>query len=426
MDRPDACCVQQEHKHEEASMILAVTHALLMTLSLTQAPPPPPYEWNRYPLCEAVDPHRPSPGSLQARQREIALAACKLPVDMISVADVDAGLNGHSLALVPDLENGSLTILARHDDDASLGVLGTFRMPLTEIGAGRFAARLRLADMDTALMTVFLNADSPTVDTDPVVWRGPNAPELAPRLTELTGRVEHHEVFSQAHGETRRVHVYLPPRHDLATGPYPVVFMADGAETAHFAQQVEAAIEAGDLAPLIIVGVLSGPAGVVEDMSDFPVNLRAADYLAGWYEGEPRAEEHQRFFADELTQWASEHFGASTQREDRAVLGFSNGASFARDAGYRRGDKFGWVMAYSPGRGPIRTVEEIDLPRARFRFAAGHYEPGFLLSSELTHNVLSEAGYDSRFTLFTTGHTRDVRDVVLADWLGEAFAPPSP
>ena len=406
-------------------MILAVTHTLLMTLSLTQAPPPPPYEWNRYPLCEAVEAHVPAPDNLEARQRSIALEACQLTTDMISVSDVDAGLDGRPLALVPDLEQGALTILARHDDDASLGVLGTFRMPLTEIGAGRYAARLRLADMDTALMTVFLNADSPTIDTDPVVWRGPSAPELAPRLTALTGRVEHHEVLSEAHGETRRIHVYLPPRHDFAAGPYPVVFMADGAETAHFAHQVEAAIEAGDLAPLIIVGVLSGPAGVVEDMSDFPTDLRAADYLTGWYEGEPRAQEHQRFFADELTRWASEHFGASTQREERAVLGFSNGASFARDAGYRRGDKFGWVMAYSPGRGPIRSVEAIDHPRARFRFAAGRYEPGFLLSSELTHNALSEAGYDSRLTLFTTGHTRDVRDVVLADWLGEAFPGPS-
>lgn len=406
-------------------MILAVTHTLLMTLSLTQAPPPPPYEWNRYPLCEAVEAHVPAPDNLEARQRSIALEACQLPTDMISVSDVDAGLDGRPLALVPDLEQGALTILARHDDDASLGVLGTFRMPLTEIEAGRYAARLRLADMDTALMTVFLNADSPTIVTDPVVWRGPSAPELAPRLTALKGRVEHHEVLSEAHGETRRIHVYLPPRHDLAAGPYPVVFMADGAETAHFAHQVEAAIEAGDLAPLIIVGVLSGPAGVVEDMSDFPTDLRAADYLTGWYEGEPRAQEHQRFFADELTRWASEHFGASTQREERAVLGFSNGASFARDAGYRRGDKFGWVMAYSPGRGPIRSVEAIDHPRARFRFAAGRYEPGFLLSSELTHNALSEAGYDSRLTLFTTGHTRDVRDVVLADWLGEAFPGPS-
>jgi enterochelin esterase-like enzyme len=407
-------------------MILAVTHALMMTLSLAQAEHTPPYEWNRYPLCEDVEAHAPAPNSLEARQHAIALEACQLPTDMIRVSDVDAGLNGQSLALLPDPERSTLTLLARHDDDANLGVLGTFRMPLTEIGEGRYAARLRLAHMDTALMTVVLNSESRTVSTEPVFWRGPNAPHQAPRQSELMGRIEQHEVFSEAHGETRRVHVYLPPAHDLEAGPFPVVFMTDGAETAHFAHQVEAAIMAGELAPLIIVGALSGQSGVVEDMSDFPTDLRAADYLAGWYEGEPRAQQHLRFFADELTDWASEHFGASTQRADRAVLGFSNGASFARDAGYRRGDAFGWVMAYSPGRGPIRSVEAIDHPRASFRFAAGRYEAGFLLSSELTHNTLSEAGYDSRLTLFTTGHTRDVRDVVLADWLGEAFAPPSP
>ncbi|WP_375548442.1 alpha/beta hydrolase-fold protein [Oceanicaulis alexandrii] len=407
-------------------MILAVTHALMMTLSLAQAEQHPPYEWNRYPLCEHVEAYVPEPGGLEARQRSIALEACQLPTDMISISDVDAGLNGQSLALLPDLHRSTVTILARQDDDASLGVLGTFRMPLTKIGEGRYAARLRLAHMDTALMTVFLNSESPTTNTEPVIWRGPIAPDQAPRQSELMGRVEHHKVFSEAHGETRRVDVYLPPEHDLNAGPYPVVFMTDGAETAHFAHQVEAAIKAGELAPLIIVGALSGQSGVVEDMSDFPTDLRAADYLAGWYEDEPRAQEHQSFFANALTDWASERFGASMQREDRAVLGFSNGASFARDAGYRRGDMFGWVMAYSPGRGPIRSVEDIDHPRARFRFAAGRYEPGFQLSSQLTHEVLSAAGYDSRIELFSTGHTRDVRDVVLSDWLGEAFPPPAP
>lgn len=407
-------------------MSLIVTSALWAALGLIQADTPPSYDWRGYPDCSALYADEPQAGSLQARQHETALLACQMPVDDLTVASVDAQLQARPFALLPDPRNGTLTVLARGDADETLSVSGTLNMPLTAIGEGRFAARLRLDRMDEAMMRLILSPDLDDEAAPSLAWRGDKAPAAAARVETLQGRLEHHEVYSPEHDETRRIHVYLPPDHDPASGPYPVVFMTDGAETEHFAHQIEAAISSGALAPVILVGVLSGEEGVVEDRSTFPTDLRAADYLIGWYQDEARAEQHVSFVADTLTDWASLRFGASDARTERAVLGFSNGASFARHAGYLRGDVFGWVMAYSSGYGRLRSVEEFGFPHARFRFAAGRYEPGFKLSTELTREILTEAGYDSRLTLFSTGHTRDVRDVVLADWLGEAFAPPSP
>ncbi|WP_440959113.1 alpha/beta hydrolase [Oceanicaulis sp. LC35] len=401
--------------------MLTVTSALWAALSLAQADVPPPFDWRAYPVCTEVEAYTPTPGSLQAQQKATALLACQTPIDDLTVAEVDEALAGEAFALAPDLQTGALTVLARSETEETLSVSGTLNMPLTPVGAGRFAARLRLERMEEAMVHLILSADLDDETAPSLDWRGPNAPAIAARVEMLDGHIEHHEVYSPVHGETRRVHVYLPPDHDTASGPYPVVFMTDGAETEHFAHQIEAAIKAGELAPLILVGALSGPAGVVEDRSDFPTDLRAADYLIGWYQDENRAEQHLAFFTDTLTDWASAQFGASTDRTQRAVLGFSNGASFARHAGYLRGDVFGWVMAYSSGYGRLRSVEAFDLPHARFRFAAGRYEPGFKLSTELTHGLLSEAGYDTRLTVFSTGHTRDVRDVALAAWLAEAF-----
>lgn len=401
--------------------MLTVTSALWAVLTLAQADAPPPFDWRAYPACSEVEAYESESGSLLARQQETALLACQTPLDDPTLASIDARLAGDAFALVPDLQTGALTVLARSETEETLSVSGTLNMPLNPVGEGRFAARLRLADMDRAMVHLILSPDLDDETAPSLDWRGPNAPMNAARVGVLDGHIEHHEVFSPDHDETRRVQVYLPPNHDPAAGPYPVVFMTDGAETAHFAHQIEAAIQAGELAPLILVGALSGPAGVVEDRSDFPTDLRAADYLIGWYADEDRAEQHLAFFAETLTDWASAQFGASTDRTQRTVLGFSNGASFARHAGYLRGDVFGWVMAYSSGYGRLRSIEPFDPPHARFRFAAGLYEPGFKLSSELTHERLSEAGYDSRLTLFSTGHTRDVRDVVLADWLAEAY-----
>lgn len=82
--------------------------------------------------------------------------------------------------------------------------------------------------------------------------------------------------------ETRRVNVYTPPGYDAA-GPtrYPVLYMPDGGveeDFPHIASTVDTAIRAGELRPLIVVGIenterrrdMTGPTEVAEDRKIAP------------------------------------------------------------------------------------------------------------------------------------------------------------
>jgi predicted alpha/beta superfamily hydrolase len=78
--------------------------------------------------------------------------------------------------------------------------------------------------------------------------------------------------------ETRRINVYTPPGYDAAgaTTRYPVLYMPDGGlkeDFPHIATTVDTAIRAGEMRPVIVVGIenterrrdMTGPTEVAED-----------------------------------------------------------------------------------------------------------------------------------------------------------------
>lgn len=83
-------------------------------------------------------------------------------------------------------------------------------------------------------------------------------------------------------GETRRINVYTPPGYDTAKATrYAVLYMPDGGEQEdfpHLATTVDTAIRAGELRPLILVGIenterrrdMTGPTEVAEDRKVAP------------------------------------------------------------------------------------------------------------------------------------------------------------
>ena len=87
---------------------------------------------------------------------------------------------------------------------------------------------------------------------------------------------------STALKETRRINVYLPPGYDAAKSTrYPVLYMPDGGikeDFPHIATTVDTAIRAGELRPLIVVGIenterrrdMTGPTGIAEDRKIAP------------------------------------------------------------------------------------------------------------------------------------------------------------
>jgi predicted alpha/beta superfamily hydrolase len=94
-----------------------------------------------------------------------------------------------------------------------------------------------------------------------------------------------HESFdmaSRATGDTRCINVYLPPGYRAATTTrFPVLYMPDGGEGEdfpHIATTIDAAIRAGEMRPLLLVGIenterrrdMTGPTRVDEDRTIAP------------------------------------------------------------------------------------------------------------------------------------------------------------
>jgi enterochelin esterase-like enzyme len=205
-------------------------------------------------------------------------------------------------------------------------------------------------------------------------WRGPKAPPAPDVVRELKGTERTASIESKALGEKRAVRVYLPPGHDK-TRPYPVVYATDGRLNADV---LEPLITSGKVRPVIVVATSSGGyLGKRDGAGEYDVrkDLRALEYI-------PRLDpdhfaKHERFFCEEVLAWAERELGASTERQDRAVFGCSNGARFAVEMGLRHPELFGNVFAFS-----VAGARQFEAPGRRERsptyyLAAGTWEKAF-------------------------------------------------
>ncbi len=89
-------------------------------------------------------------------------------------------------------------------------------------------------------------------------------------------------IGSKALGETRRINVYTPPGYDADVhGRFPVLYMPDGGmdeDFPHVTSDIDAAIRAGQMRPVIVVGIenterrrdMTGPTGVGSDRKIAP------------------------------------------------------------------------------------------------------------------------------------------------------------
>jgi enterochelin esterase-like enzyme len=287
---------------------------------------------------------------------------------------------------------------------------------MTRLGASPlWARRDKLERIDQAMLTLFAVDNMPLAMGPETLWRGPNAPPPPPVAKPLKGRVVETELLSQALGESRALAIYLPPGWSREK-TWPVLYMTDSGG-GQFAALVEAMIDLGQVRPLIIVSAASATNSA--DGSD----LRAAEYIPGMGSDPARFDRHMRFFAEEMVAVARREYGASPQREDAVVAGFSNGAVFSLLAGLRHPETFGAAVVMSPG---VAGLEPGDLkltPRARFRLSGGLYEAGFKAAAEREEKTLRDAGFDVKGRYLAAGHSPDQWDVVLQGALAELFPP---
>jgi len=235
-------------------------------------------------------------------------------------------------------------------------------------GTDLWVLTVRIRDLSQAVIGY---AFTPYQDGHPVanedimdrmqVWRGPEAPPAPRRVETLRGQIEEYAIDSEALGERRGLTVYLPPGHD-PTRRLSVVYAADGESMSWLATVLDPLIADGSVPAVIVVGMHSGPSH-----SDPAQDQRGQEYLLGY--NHERFEAHERFFVYEVADWAEQNLGAATNREQRAVFGYSNGGAFAVTMGVRHPERYASVLAFSLARGP----QGLGTPDWTANMAPRHY-----------------------------------------------------
>jgi predicted alpha/beta superfamily hydrolase len=156
-------------------------------------------------------------------------------------------------------------------------------------------------------------------------------------------------IESAALKETRRINVYTPPDHGstpdhggAGAGRYPVLYMPDGGlqeDFPHVAATVDAAIRAGEMRPMIVIGIenterrrdVTGPTEVEEDRKIAPRVGGSAAF--------------RRFIADELMPQVRLRYRVT---EETAILGESLAGLFIVETFFLQPELFDTYIALSP------------------------------------------------------------------------------
>jgi hypothetical protein len=181
-----------------------------------------------------------------------------------------------------------------------------------------------------------------------------------------SSRFELFSLLAPSLDRSKQIRVYLPPGYDCAgTRRYPVFYLNDGqdlfdwnpfaadlgpalaAEIAareawygswRLEDRLGRAIAAGDLPPMIVVGVASDDGLRSRDLAPVPWDGS----------GEARGAEFGGFVAEAVVPAVDRRFRTATDRRCRGIGGASLGGVSALQIGLAHPDRFGMVLAFSP------------------------------------------------------------------------------
>ena len=154
-----------------------------------------------------------------------------------------------------------------------------------------------------------------------------------------------HDTFTLATtspAETRVINVYKPPGYEASQARYPVLYMPDGGmqeDFPHVAEAVDAGIRAGEVQPLILVGIenterrrdMTGPTSVASDMAIAPRVGGSAVFRA--------------FIAKQLIPEIGRRYRVDSHR---GIIGESLAGLFSVETFLREPGLFDTVIAISP------------------------------------------------------------------------------
>ncbi len=165
-------------------------------------------------------------------------------------------------------------------------------------------------------------------------------------------RLHLHRAFASRYlPDARDLIVYVPPGYDEhPERTYPVLYMHDGqnlfdgrtsfipGRTWRMSEHADAAIEAGEVEPLVIVGIYNTG------------DRRLAEYTPGrdWQMGGGEAASYGLLLTRELLPWIAARYRVRTEREATGLGGSSLGGLVTLYLGVRHAEAFGKLAVLSP------------------------------------------------------------------------------
>lgn len=231
----------------------------------------------------------------------------------------------------------------------------------------------------------------------------------------LTGHFEIlHDFRSRALGGARRVSIYLPPGYHASHDRYPVLYLQDGqnlfdpgrafihGQDWQLDETAQALIDAGAIAPLVMVGIDHGG---TDRMDDYTPTRDARRQAGG------RLDAYRTMLIDELKPWIDRHVRTRPEAASTGLGGSSLGALAALAIGLARPDVFGRLAVMSPSlwwdrRCVLDQARAIEtrLPLHVWLDAGTDEGPGTLHHVRMLKNILLARGWRLKADL----HYREV------------------
>jgi len=183
-------------------------------------------------------------------------------------------------------------------------------------------------------------------------WPGWHAPaDKLPAQTPHERLKVHRGFRSRILPDRRDLIVYVPPGYDTEpTRHYPVLYLNDGqnlfdpatsfiqGRTWMVREHADAAIAAGEIEPLVIVGIYNTG------------DRRLAEYTPepDWQMGGGEADSYGALLTLELIPWIAEHYRVRTERDQTGLGGSSLGGLVSLYLGLKNSESFGRLAVLSP------------------------------------------------------------------------------
>jgi len=216
-------------------------------------------------------------------------------------------------------------------------------------------------------------------------------PEIQPDSSLEAGVILTTNFTSQIMGNTRTLHIYLPPGYSSGSESYPSIYVNDGGEY----------ISLGSIDHVLDYCIGHNLARPLIAVLVDPVNRNVEYWLN---------DDYRRFIVEELVLYIDAQYRTLTSPENRAIMGASLGGVTSFYIAYSNPEIFGCAGGHSSALWindgqMIAMIQNGENRPIRFYLDCGTFETSNLQDNQTLRDVLQAKGYDFIYYEFHDGHS---------------------